>query len=115
LRVPGLEILARSPDAGVAMVLDSGSQDVFILNHLEYDAETLAEEYARDREEGIPTAIPANYFPEDDPERSPANSWRPYAFLLIANWINDLYRTNPFELSTMSSATPNGQKTAVEK
>ena len=115
LRVPGLEILARSPDAGVAMVLDSGSQDVFILNHLEYDAETLAEEYARDREEGIPTAIPANYFPEDDPERSPANSWRPYAFLLIANWINDLYRTNPFELSTMNSATPNGQKTAVEK
>ena len=86
------------------MVADSRNRDVFILNHLEYDAETLAEEYARDREAGLQTALPANYCPEDDPERSPANSWRPYAFLLIANWINDLYRTNPFELSTLGSA-----------
>jgi homoserine O-succinyltransferase len=72
------------------------------LNHLEYDAETLAEEYQRDREAGLETALPANYFPEDDPQKSPMNSWRPYAFLLIANWINDLYRTNPFDLAELA-------------
>jgi homoserine O-succinyltransferase len=84
------------------------------LNHLEYDAETLAEEYARDREAGLQTDLPANYFPEDDPEKSPANSWRPYAFLLIANWINDLYRTNPFELSAMGSAASADKKNSEE-
>ncbi len=114
LRVPDLEILSRSPEAGVAMVLDSRTRDVFILNHLEYDAETLAEEYARDREAGLQTDLPANYFPEDDPEKSPANSWRPYAFLLIANWINDLYRTNPFELSAMGSAASADKKNPEE-
>ena len=96
------------------MVLDSRTRDVFILNHLEYDAGTLAEEYARDREAGLQTDLPANYFPEDDPEKSPANSWRPYAFLLIANWINDLYRTNPFELSTMGSAATADKKNPEE-
>ena len=100
-QVPSLEILARSSDSGVAMVLDAKSQDIFVLNHLEYDAETLAEEYERDREAGVETALPENYFPEDDPEKSPMNSWRPYAFLLISNWINELYRTNPFDLSEL--------------
>jgi len=30
------------------------------------------------------------------------NSWRPYAFLFISNWINELYRTNPFDLSELA-------------
>jgi homoserine O-succinyltransferase len=101
-QAPDLEILAQSSESGVAMVVDSKTQDIFVLNHLEYDAETLAEEYQRDREAGLETALPANYFPEDDPQKSPMNSWRPYAFLLIANWINDLYRTNPFDLAELA-------------
>ena len=101
-RAPDLEIVARSEQSGVAMVRDKRSQDVFVLNHLEYDADTLAEEYERDREGGLETALPENYFPENDPSRSPANRWRPYAFLLIANWLNELYRKNPFELSTLA-------------
>lgn len=101
-QVSNLEILAQSSESGVAMVVDSKNQDIFVLNHLEYDAETLAEEYRRDREAGLETALPANYFPEDDPHKSPMNSWRPYAFLLIANWINDLYRTNPFDLAELA-------------
>ena len=101
-RAPDLEIVARSEQSGVAMVRDKRSQDVFVLNHLEYDADTLAEEYERDREGGLETALPENYFPENDPSRSPANRWRPYAFLLIANWLNGLYRKNPFELATLA-------------
>jgi len=97
----GLEIVARSEQSGVAMVRDTRSQDVFVLNHLEYDAETLAEEYERDRSEGLETALPENYFPEDDPGNSPANRWRPYAFLLIANWLGSLYRKNPFDLEAL--------------
>ena len=100
--VPRLEVLSRSLEAGIAMVRDSATQDLFVLNHLEYDAETLAEEYARDHQAGLSTALPANYFPEDNPDLPPVNRWRPYAFLLVANWIKDLYRHNPFDLSELA-------------
>ena len=38
-----------------------------ITGHLEYDADTLAEEYARDLKKGVDIDIPENYFPNDDP------------------------------------------------
>jgi len=99
---PDLRILSRSPEAGVAMVASQSGRDLFVLNHLEYDAETLAEEYERDQSAGLDTALPANYFPEDDPSQLPTNSWRPYAFLLVANWTYQLYRENPFDLADLS-------------
>ena len=102
-KAPQLKILAQSEESGVAMVRDARSLDLFVLNHLEYDAETLAEEYARDHEVGVDTALPANYFPEDNPELPPVNRWRPYAFLLAANWIKDLYGQNPFDLSELEN------------
>ena len=37
-----------------------------MLNHLEYDAHTLASEYFRDADAGLNTALPVNYFPGDD-------------------------------------------------
>ena len=88
------------------MVRDKRNLDLFVLNHLEYDAETLAEEYARDHEAGLGTALPANYFPEDNPDLTPVNRWRPYAFLLAANWIKYLYRQNPFDLSELDKRSP---------
>lgn len=102
-KAPQLEILAESDESGVAMVRDSRNLDLFVLNHLEYDAETLAEEYARDHETGVKTALPANYFPEDNPDLPPVNRWRPYAFLLAANWVKDLYGQNPFDLSELAA------------
>ena len=67
------------------------------------DATTLADEYYRDCSGGLSTAIPRNYFPDDDPERAPINNWRPFAFLLISNWINDLYQRTPYELINITS------------
>lgn len=108
--VSHLEILAQSLESGVAMVLDHTTQDIFVLNHLEYDAETLAEEYARDHQVGLDTPLPANYFPNDDPDQPPVNRWRPYAFLLVANWVKDLYRENPFDLSKLAQRTPGSDR-----
>ena len=48
-----------------------------MLNHLEYDADTLAAEYLRDANLGLDTALPVNYFPGDDVACAPVNSWRP--------------------------------------
>jgi homoserine O-succinyltransferase len=100
---PNLSVLARAPESGVALVIDDATKDVFVLNHLEYDADTLANEYARDLREGLGTKLPVHYFPSDDPLLPPVNRWRTHAFLLFANWIKDLYHDAPFDLSTLPS------------
>ncbi|MGC6536857.1 MAG: homoserine O-succinyltransferase [Candidatus Puniceispirillaceae bacterium] len=98
----GLQSLAVSDEVGVGMVRDPENGDLYVLNHLEYDAETLAAEYQRDISQGVNTALPANYYPNNDPENEPVNYWRPFAYLLMANWLNDLYQTTLFDLSELS-------------
>ncbi|XDZ65949.1 homoserine O-succinyltransferase [Alphaproteobacteria bacterium LSUCC0684] len=102
LAIPELDLLAESRDSGPGMVRDSKSGDIFIFNHLEYDAETLGAEYSRDSETGLGTALPVNYFPGDDPSRPPTNFWRPFAYLFMTNWIHDLYQATPFDLEKLA-------------
>jgi len=102
LEAAGIEVLAESKACGIGLAREPQSGDLFVLNHLEYDADTLGAEYHRDQAEGLPTALPHGYFPGDDPQATPVNFWRPYAFLLISNWINDLYQATPFELETLA-------------
>jgi homoserine O-succinyltransferase len=102
LKKAGLEMLALGDIAGPGMVRDRDNGDLFILNHLEYDADTLAAEYFRDAGEGLDTALPENYFPDDNPESSPVNFWRPFAFLLMTNWLHDLYQAAPFDLADLN-------------
>ena len=97
IKSAGLEILAFSKDSGVGMVRCPKSKDLFILNHLEYDAITLKEEFLRDKSQNIGIQIPQNYFPDDDIQKDPINRWRPYAFLLFSNFINEVYQDVPFE------------------
>ena len=97
IKSAGLEILAFSRESGVGMVRCPKSKDLFILNHLEYDAVTLKEEFLRDKSENIGIQIPQNYFPDDDIQKDPINRWRPYAFLLFSNFINEVYQDVPFE------------------
>ena len=43
--------------------------------------------------------IPANYFPGDDPKRTPRMAWRSCAHLLYANWLNYcVYQTSPYDI-----------------
>jgi len=97
----GLDVLAHSDEAGVGMLRHGASGDLYVLNHLEYDAETLANEYHRDAAEGLQTALPKYYFPADDATKTPVNYWRPFAYLLAANWLNTLYRDTPFDLNSL--------------
>ena len=96
----GLEILAFSKRSGIGMVRCPKTKDLFILNHLEYDAITLKEEFLRDKSENIETEIPENYFPNNDATKDPINRWRPYAFLLFTNFINEVYQDVPFDFVT---------------
>ena len=93
----GLEIIAFSKGSGVGMVRCPKTKDLFILNHLEYDAITLRDEFVRDRLDKNEISIPVNYFPNDDINEEPINRWRPYAFLLFTNFINEVYQDVPFD------------------
>ena len=100
----GLSVLAHSHEVGIGMVRCDKTHDLFVLNHLEYDAETLAAEYERDAAEGVNTALPANYYPDDNPDNAPVNYWRPFAYLLMSNWLNDLYQSTLYDLSSLSNS-----------
>lgn len=102
IKAAGLSVLAQSDEVGIGMVRCDKTNDLFVLNHLEYDAETLAAEYQRDASEGLGTPVPANYYPQDNPDLPPVNYWRPFAYLLMANWLNDLYQTTLYDLSSLS-------------
>ncbi|MFQ5784593.1 MAG: homoserine O-succinyltransferase [Alphaproteobacteria bacterium] len=97
--IPDLAILAESDEAGLCLVKDRALNQVYMFNHLEYDTETLANEYRRDVKAGRDIAIPKNYFPNDDPTQPPVNSWRSHGHLLFANWINAMYQSTPFDVS----------------
>lgn len=102
-KVQGLKILIESQEAGVCLIEDQAKRHIYMLNHLEYDAWTLRDEFERDVDQGLEIAPPAYYFPEDDPSRDPPNTWRSHAHLFISNWINDVYQTTPFSTSAIGS------------
>ncbi len=49
-----LTLLAHSDEKGVCLVEDGKSQRLYVLDHLEYDAGSLADEYFRDIEAKVP-------------------------------------------------------------
>ena len=74
-------------------------RSLYMFNHIEYDTRSLAEEFERDVAASKPIAVPANYYPENNPENPPENRWRSHAHLLFGNWINEVYQTTPFDLA----------------
>ncbi|MBQ3889592.1 MAG: homoserine O-succinyltransferase [Clostridia bacterium] len=101
-QVPALKILASSPETGVYIVTTDGGRQIFVTGHSEYDADTLKNEYLRDRAAGLDTAVPVHYFPQDDPTREPLVNWRGHAHLLYANWLNYfVYQTTPYDIETI--------------
>lgn len=100
--VPGLKILASSPDAGVYAVMNNGGRQIFVTGHSEYDANTLENEYLRDKNLGLPIQVPKNYYPNDDDTQEPVVRWRSHANLLFSNWLNYLvYQTTPYDIMTI--------------
>ncbi len=98
-KVPDLEVLAVSDEAGVTIVKTQDSHQFFITGHLEYDSDTLSKEYYRDLEKGMKPAIPVNYFPDDDPSRKPIVRWRSAGQLFYSNWLNYyVYQSTPYDL-----------------
>lgn len=93
-----LTLLSTSKDAGVFIVKSKDGKHIMITGHLEYDAQTLAEEYERDLKKGLSIDMPENYFQNDDVTQPPLNTWRSHAHLLFSNWLNYyVYQETPYE------------------
>ena len=106
-KVPQLEVLVESPEAGVYVLASRDGRQVFITGHSEYDPLTLKKEYDRDVAAGLPIAVPVNYYPDDDPTQEPIVSWRGHAHLLFANWINYyVYQETPYDLPHFERFSP---------
>ena len=98
LKVPELELLAVSDEAGLFAVKSEDNRRFFITGHPEYDADTLEKEYRRDLDKGLPIDVPAHYFPGDDPNQPPVVRWRSAAQLFYTNWLNYyVYQTTPYD------------------
>ena len=97
-----MEILGISELAGVAIVANKNGRQFFVLGHAEYDRNTLAKEYYRDKYKGLNPNIPYNYFRHDDPASNPPMVWRSNATLLYTNWLNYfVYQQTPYDLQEL--------------
>ncbi|MDP4134082.1 MAG: homoserine O-succinyltransferase [Bacillota bacterium] len=100
LKVPTLDILAESKEAGVYLVASKDGRNIFATGHSEYDLETLDSEYKRDIGKGLNVPVPANYYPSDDPDNTPVNRWRAHSNLLFSNWLNYyVYQVTPYDIN----------------
>jgi homoserine O-succinyltransferase len=98
-KIPQLEIVSESLQAGVYLVRDAGNRRIFVTGHSEYDAVTLKNEYERDLAKGMNIQMPYNYFPDNDPSKEPPMRWKSHANLLFSNWLNYyVYQETPYDL-----------------
>tara|TARA_R110000787_G_scaffold285461_3_gene401174 strand:+ start:55840 stop:56814 length:975 start_codon:yes stop_codon:yes gene_type:complete len=103
---PHLRVLAESADAGMALVHDPVLNHVHMFNHLEYDSNTLGDEYQRDIAKGSDIGVPRNYYPNDDPTQTPINTWRANAHILFGNWLNLIYQSTPYDMNEIGNNRP---------
>ena len=100
--VPELEVVAKSDLAGAYIIAARDSRMLFVTGHAEYDYDTLANEYFRDKAKGLDIDLPHNYFPGDNPSVKPPNVWRGHANLLFSNWLNYfVYQNTPYNLEEL--------------
>ncbi len=94
----GLVVLAESEEAGVLLCMDEDGRNIFVFGHAEYDRLTLDGEYKRDRARGLDTALPVNYYPQNDETKEPLLTWRAHCNTLYTNWVNYyVYQATPYQ------------------
>ena len=79
--------------------MNKEGRQIFVTGHAEYDADTLEKGIPRDKAQGLPIHVPANYYPNDDDTQRPVVRWRGHAHLLFSNWLNYfVYQTTPYDI-----------------
>lgn len=99
--VEDLDILSEHPIFGPDIITSKDQRDLFIFGHLEYDRDTLKQEYDRDIEAGATIEPPHNYYPGDNPKDNPKFQWRSHGHLLFNNWLNETYQNTLYDLTQL--------------
>lgn len=101
-KIKELQVLSYSPQSGVHLLSDMECRNFFSTGHSEYDADTLATEYFRDKNKGLDIQVPYNYFPDNDTTKKPPITWRSTGILLFTNWLNYfVYQRTPYDLANL--------------
>ncbi|BAP85938.1 homoserine O-succinyltransferase [Paucilactobacillus hokkaidonensis JCM 18461] len=85
-----LNIILDSSSTGPQLITTVDRRDTFITGHPEYNTNTLADEYFRDRKNEIPINLPENYFYANDPSKQVINRWHDAGIRLFTNWLNQV-------------------------
>ncbi|MDR2521045.1 MAG: homoserine O-succinyltransferase [Spirochaetaceae bacterium] len=101
-QTPALRIQSETPCGSPFIVTGAAGREIYVTGHLEYDTLTLDNEYRRDKARGLDTAVPANYYPHNNPARQPPMKWRAHAHLFFSNWINFVYQNVPYHLRRLT-------------
>jgi len=96
-----LTIQSETQEAGVFITTAREGREIFVSGHLEYDPLTLDKEYKRDVAKNLPIEIPKNYYPDNDPSKTPVVRWRAHANLFFDNWLNFVYQETPYNLDDL--------------
>jgi len=96
-----LTIQSETDEAGVFITTARGGREIYVSGHLEYDPLTLDREYRRDVTKGLPIEVPKNYYPDNDPSKTPVVRWRAHANLFFDNWLNYVYQETPYNLEDL--------------
>ncbi len=100
--VKQLQVISYSEISGVHIISDMDCRQFFVTGHSEYDRDTLAKEYFRDKEKGLNIDVPYNYFPNDDDNAVPIMSWKSSANIIFSNWLNYfVYQKTPYDLAQL--------------
>ncbi len=99
LHINELRILAYSKRAGASIIKSCDNRQVFVTGHMEYDRDTLKNEYERDLSKGLNIKPPANYFADKDLTEVKMN-WSSTANLFYINWLNYyVYQVTPYDIT----------------
>ncbi len=96
-----LTIQSESDETGVFIVTAREGREIYVSGHFEYDPLTLDREYRRDISKGLKIEVPKNYYPGDDPSKTPIVRWRAHANLFFDNWLNYVYQETPYNLEEL--------------
>ncbi|WP_218653363.1 homoserine O-succinyltransferase [Streptococcus pluranimalium] len=97
-----LMILAKGKEVGLSVLASGDLREVYSFGHLEYDRDTLGNEYLRDQEAGKNPKLPVAYYKNDQPEEGIQMSWSLAAATFFSNWINyAVYQETPYHLEEL--------------
>ena len=100
---PELRIIAESNESGVGIVMAREGREFYITGHMEYNPDTLDNEYKRDMGKRDDVEMPMNYYHHNNMAEGPFVRWRAHANLLFQNWINYyVYQATPYDINQIN-------------